>query len=196
VAIPCPGCGREYDVTLFQFGRTIHCTCGFRVGLEQRLGPPVTSSEPRFFADAMLGNLARWLRILGFDTAYHASIPDPELVRRSLAEGRHILTRDRALQEEWRVSHCTVLEKDDVEAQLGEVFRRFPIREKIRMFTRCALCNAPLESLSREEARERVPGRVLEAHESFAACPECRRVYWEGSHTERIRQRLRRILEA
>jgi uncharacterized protein with PIN domain len=195
VAISCPGCGREYDVTLFQFGRTIHCTCGARVGLEARVGPPVTSSEPRFFADAMLGNLARWLRILGFDTAYHPSIPDAELVRRSLAEGRHILTRDRALEAEWRVSHCTVLAKEDVEAQVGEVLQRFGLRDKIRLFTRCTLCNAPLAPLSREEARDRVPARVQETHESFAACPECRRVYWEGSHTQRIRRRLKKILE-
>ena len=195
MAISCPGCGREYDVTLFQFGRTIHCTCGSRVGLEQRMGPPVTSSHPRFFADAMLGNLARWLRILGFDTAYHPSILDPELVRRSLAEGRHILTRDRGLREEWRVSHCVVLESDDVELQLEEVFRRFGLEDEIRLFTRCALCNSVLESLDWEEARDRVPARVHASHHSFAACPECRRVYWEGSHTERIRNRMKRILK-
>ena len=195
MAISCPGCGREYDVTLFQFGRTIHCTCGSRVGLEQRMGPPVTSSRPRFFADAMLGNLARWLRILGFDTAYHPSILDPELVRRSLAEGRQILTRDRGLREEWRVSHCLVLESDDVEAQLEEVFRRFGLEDEIRLFTRCALCNSVLESLDWEAARDRVPARVHESHHSFAACPECRRVYWEGSHTQRIRSRIERILK-
>ena len=195
MAISCPGCGREYDVTLFQFGRTIHCTCGSRVGLEQRMGPPVTSSHPRFFADAMLGNLARWLRILGFDTAYHPSILDPELVRRSLAEGRHILTRDRGLREEWRVSHCVVLESDDVELQLEEVFRRFGLEDEIRLFTRCALCNSVLESLDWEEARDRVPARVHASHHSFAACPECRRVYWEGSHTQRIRSRIDRILK-
>ncbi|MGD8362610.1 MAG: Mut7-C RNAse domain-containing protein [Gemmatimonadota bacterium] len=182
-------------MTLFQFGRTIHCTCGSRVGLEQRMGPPVTSSHPRFFADAMLGNLARWLRILGFDTAYHPSILDPELVRRSLAEGRHILTRDRGLREEWRVSHCVVLESDDVELQLEEVFRRFGLEDEIRLFTRCALCNSVLESLDWEEARDRVPARVHASHHSFAACPECRRVYWEGSHTQRIRSRIDRILK-
>jgi uncharacterized protein with PIN domain len=143
----------------------------------------------------MLGNLARWLRILGFDTAYQSSILDPELVRRSLAEGRHILTRDKALREEWRVSHCMVLESDDVEEQLEEVFRRFGLEDEIRLFTRCALCNSVLESLDWEEARDRVPARVHESHDSFAACPECRRVYWEGSHTQRIRNRMKRILK-
>ena len=154
--VRCPGCGREYDARLFAFGRTRHCTCGARVGPEPPATGPDPGPDPRFFADAMLGNLARWLRILGFDTAYQSSILDPELVRRSLAEGRHILTRDRGLREEWRVSHCVVLESDDVELQLEEVFRRFGLEDEIRLFTRCALCNSVLESLDWEEARDRV----------------------------------------
>ena len=95
MAITCHGCGREYDVTLFQFGRTIRCTCGARVGLEHRIGPAVDEARPRFIADAMLGRLARWLRTLGYDTAYDDRIADADLVRRSLTEGRHLLTRDR-----------------------------------------------------------------------------------------------------
>jgi hypothetical protein len=66
MAIRCQRCGREYDVTLFQFGRTIHCACGSRVRLEDPVGLAVTHSDPRFMVDAMLGGLARWLRILGF----------------------------------------------------------------------------------------------------------------------------------
>jgi uncharacterized protein with PIN domain len=194
MAIPCPGCGREYDVTLFQFGRTIHCTCGSRVGLETRIGPKVGGGTPRFMADAMLGGLARWLRILGLDTAYDPAISDAELVRRGLGEGRHILTRDRRLPQEWRVTRCTVLESEEVDGQLAEVMERFPVRESIRPFSRCTLCNGLLERLSPEEARDQVPPRVYELRTSFLRCPGCRRVYWEGSHTRRIRQRLARIL--
>lgn len=194
MAIHCPQCGREYDVTLFQFGRTIHCTCGTRVGLEKRLGPPVTSSEPRFIADAMLGGLARWLRILGYDTVYDPAISDAELIRRGLAESRHILTRDQALSKEWRVSGYTVLEVDDTETQLREVLKRFDLMARARLFSRCTVCNSLLESVPREEARSRVPPRVFELHDVYARCPNCHRIYWEGSHTERMRARLKAIL--
>ena len=195
MAIQCPDCGREYDVTLFQFGRTIHCTCGSRIGLEKRLGPPVTSSEPRFMVDAMLGSLARWLRVLGYDTAYDAAISDEQLVVRSLEEGRHILTRDRALPEEWRIDGCTVLEVEDSEEQLKYVLQRFGLESGIRLFSRCTVCNSPLGSISREAARDRVPPKVFELHDTFAYCSTCDQVYWEGSHTERMRARLKAILQ-
>jgi uncharacterized protein with PIN domain len=193
MAIQCPDCGREYDVTLFQFGRTLHCTCGARVGLEHRLVPVVTSSESRFMVDAMLGGLARWLRILGYDTAFDPHISDEELVRRSLTEGRHILTRDRKLPEEWRVEGCTMLKGEDSEGQLREVFERFGLEVGERLFSRCTLCNTLLDPLPREEAFERVPGRVFEEHETFSHCRECDQVFWEGSHTERMRVRLREM---
>jgi len=194
MAITCPRCGREYDVTLFQFGRTIHCTCGARVGLEKRLGPPLSRTEPRFIADAMLGGLARWLRILGFDVAYDAAIADEALIRRSLEEERHILTRDRGILEEWRVSGCTLLASDEVEAQLQEVVQEFDLRPKIRLFTRCTLCNVLLVPIPKEAVRERVPSRVYELNDDFSRCPRCERFYWEGTHTERMRARVRELV--
>ncbi len=127
-------------------------------------------------------------------TAYDPAIPDKELERRSLNEGRHILTRDRALPEEWRVSGCTVLEVDDTETQLGEVLKRFDLMARARLFSRCTVCNSLLESVPREEARSRVPPRVFELHDVYARCPNCHRIYWEGSHTERVRARLKAIL--
>jgi len=195
MAVTCSACGREYDVTLFQFGRTIHCTCGARVGLEKRLGPPLSATEPRFIADAMLGRLARWLRILGFDTAYDPQIADEDLVRRGLTERRHILTRDRRLRDEWRVSNCIILDSEDVDAQVTQIVTRLGLASAIRLFSRCPVCNALLVPLPEDEARPRVPPRVAERHHTFAHCPECDRVYWEGSHTERMRARLKELLE-
>jgi uncharacterized protein with PIN domain/DNA-directed RNA polymerase subunit RPC12/RpoP len=191
MAISCPGCGREYDVTLFQFGRTIHCTCGQRVGLEHRVEIPVNAERPRFLADAMLGRLARWLRTLGYDTAYEDGISDDELVRRAFEEGRHILTRDRRLFDEWRVDGGLVIHAEKPLEQIAEVVVAFDLPLPTRLFTRCRVCNAVVRPVERMAVADRVPPRVWEREREFVECPGCGRVYWEGSHVRRMRSVLR-----
>jgi uncharacterized protein with PIN domain len=180
-------------VALFPFGRTIDCTCGNRVGLAPRVRD-LGGGPPRFMADAMLGRLARWLRILGFDTAWVAHIADGELVRRAVEERRVILTRDRALPGEWRISDVVVVGPEEPIAQLHEVVARFGLAERARPFTRCSRCNTPLASASRAEARGAVPARVWRAESDFRRCPGCGRFYWSGSHTDRMRAVIDRLL--
>ncbi|MBI4540942.1 MAG: Mut7-C RNAse domain-containing protein [Gemmatimonadetes bacterium] len=195
MSIPCPNCGREYDVTLFQFGRSIHCTCGTRVGLEVKLAPRRRARDERsFFADAMLGRLARWLRAVGYDTAYDARIEDVELVRRAVEERRTILTRDRGLPVEWWVDDYLLVESETPLEQLAQVVRHFGLDWSGRLFMRCLVCNTPLEEMAPEQARIQVPPRIAEGRKSFARCPSCGRIYWEGSHTARMRRRLERTL--
>lgn len=192
MGVPCPGCGRSYDVTLFEFGRTLHCTCGRRVGLAPRVRSVLPEDPPRFAADAMLGRLAHWLRILGFDCRYEPGVSDADLARRAVEEERVVLTRDRAFPEEWRGPAVRVLRAEATFEQLREVVRAFDLAARIRLFSRCNRCNAPLERASREEARGRVPARVWEHHERFRRCPACGRLYWEGSHV----RRMRRVVDA
>jgi uncharacterized protein with PIN domain len=185
MAVPCPRCGREYDVTRFEFGRTLWCTCGSRVGLapqERRLA----EVPRRFFADAMLGRLARWLRLLGFDCAWQADITDEDLVRRALFEGRIALTRDRSLLEDWRVSNLYRVEAENTREQLAEVVRKFGLADEIRVLSRCSRCNEMLVAAAAEQVALHVPPRVLERHADYAACPACGRIYWQGSHARRI----------
>lgn len=196
MAVSCSRCGRHYDVSLFQFGRTIHCACGERVSRdveERRLSP---RTDPRFFCDAMLGRLARWLRALGFDTAYDPEIDDAMLVRRAWEEGRWILTCDRRLPIEWRVRGCVVLEAELPLDRLREVVARFGIEEPSRLFSRCLECNEPVEDVGADDLDRLevpVPERVRRAHREFSRCPACGRVYWEGSHTGRMRRRLAKV---
>ncbi len=194
MGVPCPGCGRSYDVALFQFGRSLDCHCGTRVGLEPRVQLLPGKAETRFIADAMLGRLARWLRILGYDTAYLQHIPDEDLVRRALAEQRTILTRDRSLESEWWVTgiHCVAAEEPL--AQLAEVTVKFGLDPRARLFTRCSRCNHLLVAVDRSEAARHVPTRTLETAERFQRCPGCGRFYWEGSHTARMQHVLERTL--
>jgi len=186
MAIQCPGCGRGYDATLFEFGRTICCTCGGRVGLEHRLTTSEPGATPRFIADAMLEKLARWLRLLGFDCAFERGITDGELVRRSLAEGRIILTRDRGIANDWRIAGIVIVPAGPTHDQLGDVVRRLDLHDRIRPYTRCSRCNAEVVEASTDEVAGRVPDRIREVYRRFVRCPRCGVVHWAGSHTTRI----------
>jgi uncharacterized protein with PIN domain len=181
-------------VALFPFGRTIHCTCGQRVGLAPRRRLSV-GDDPRFLADAMLGRLARWLRLLGFDTVYAERLRDGDLVRRAIEEERWILTRDRALPREWRVSGVHVLAAEELLEQLRDVVRTFRLTGRVRPFSRCGECNAVLVPASREDVAQELPPHVLATQREFRRCPGCGRIYWRGSHTARMKAVIERVLE-
>jgi hypothetical protein len=187
MGVPCPRCGRSYDATLFAFGRTIHCVCGARVAHGERMRGV---EPPRFAADAMLGRLARWLRVLGFDTSWEAHVPDAALVRLALAERRTVLTRDRRLPEEWSLVPVCVLYAEELRGQLAELGPRFGLAAHARPFSRCNRCNEPLEAATPEQVGARVPPRVRTTHHEFLRCPRCERVYWPGTHVARMRELL------
>lgn len=184
--VACAGCGRAYDGARFAGGRTFLCACGERVGrrMEREM-----EGRPRFAADAMLGGLARHLRALGYDTTWESPIEDPEVVRRAVAEGRILLTRDVGIGEEWWIEGLVMLASDDPLEQLREVAARLEL-DDAAAFTRCTRCNAPLEPVTAAEAGDAVPPAVREADLPLAKCPACGRVYWEGSHTRRMRETL------
>jgi uncharacterized protein with PIN domain len=148
MAILFSSCGRQYDVTLFQFGRTIDCACGERVGFETRICLP-HNIEITFFADVMVGRLTRWLRAIGIDTAWEDAIPDGELVRRSVVENRYILTLDRRLPEERRVGNVLLLKSRNPFEQFRETVVHFNLRRPKEFFTRCLVCNNLLRQAKR-----------------------------------------------
>lgn len=194
MSVPCARCGREYDVTLFEFGRTIWCTCGNRVGAEPRVRKVDTTA--RFIADAMLGKLAHWLRLLGFDCTYEREIADAELVRRGIEQDRVVLTRDHALPDEWRAPGICVVRAERTFEQLDEVVRRFDLARALRPFTRCSACNERLCEADAADLTGRAPAGILATHDRLLECPGCKRVYWKGSHTRRIQGVVDRLLAA
>ena len=145
-------------------------------------------------ADAMLGGLARWLRVLGLDTAYDPELDDPDLVERAVAEARVILTRDRRLIERRRAWNHLLVRSEVVDEQVAQVLAELEIDPAPeRLFTRCLRCNTPLEPLAREKAVREVPPYVARTQARFRRCPACGRIYWRATHADRMRRRLRRM---
>lgn len=192
MSIDCANCGRQYDVTLFQFGRTISCACGARVGEAHRIELPA-SAELRFFADVMLHRLVRFLRALGFDTAWEDRIADAELVRRALCEHRWILTLDKRISEEWRVGNVLLLESEKLEEQLRQVAEFFQLEASGELFRRCLMCNAELRRAAQTEIKTHAPENIRAAQTDFRFCPQCEKIYWNGSHTDRMRNQIEKI---
>ncbi len=155
---------------------------------------PVQPPKPlAFIADAMLGRLARWLRILGYDTAYEKAITDEVLIERALREDRWLLTRDRrlALRKLLRGRH-TLIANDMVEGQLRQLHRDLKIDLDInhQRDYRCADCNVVLISISLEVAAPLVPLFVTQQYQAFLQCPQCCKVFWPGTHWEHLSSRL------
>jgi hypothetical protein len=148
------------------------------------------TGRPAFVADCMLGRLARWLRLLGYDTLYDPKAEDARLVRLAAESGRILLTRDTRLAALCRPGLATLLIRaNDFRAQLREVAVAWAL-DREGFLSRCSLCNRPLEEITREEASGVVPDHVLAAVRRFGRCPSCRRTYWGGSHLEEMRRTL------
>jgi uncharacterized protein with PIN domain len=152
------------------------------------------TDAPRFAADAMLGRLARWLRALGYDTSYDESLADPVLVREANAQQRVLLTRDRHLLRELRPDRALEIRQDDPLQQLHAVATSLALQPPGELFTRCLLCNALLEVLDRAQAQPLLPAGVRDVPGPVRRCPQCGRLYWEGSHVRRMRAALQRVL--
>ncbi len=145
---------------------------------------------PRFLADAMLGGLARWLRVLGYDTVAAAHPSDADLVRQARQEGRILLTRDRALLAEKRPSQVLLIESTNPLVQLRQVVSHYGLPWQARLFSRCLRCNALLQPVPSHEVQSQVPAYVCQHQRRFMRCPACGRIYWEGSHVQHMRDQL------
>lgn len=152
--------------------------------------------EPRFVLDCHLGKLAYYLRMLGFDTFYRADLHDAELVAISNREQRILLSRDRKLIEEGAITRGYRVRETDPKLQVTEVLRRFDLFTSVRPLKRCLRCNAFLVSIGKESVLDRLPELVRERYDEFQTCPSCNRVYWKGTHYQRMQAFIAMVLEA
>ncbi len=151
--------------------------------------------EMSFIADAMLGRLAKWLRILGFDVLYYPDIEDRQVIRIALEQGRIILTRDGGLLKNKGARNAIFITSDRTRDQLLE------LRDKLRFaeaepLGRCAVCNGLLAVVDdKPDVRESVPDFIYHTFNEFLRCGVCGKVYWHGSHQEKFREKIREILK-
>ena len=141
-----------------------------------------------FAADAMLGRLAKWLRILGYDTLYQSAWNDLRLVRIARAQDRIVLTRDRELARR-RCVRVLLLDSDGLERQLAQLHRVLGVARRTS-FGRCPLCNEPLEPVNKDQAWGQVPPYVFVKQSEFYLCPSCNRFYWRGTHWDHMQERI------
>ena len=155
--------------------------------LEVRPVPSATlTEEPRFVLDGHLGKLASHLRMLGLDCLYQNSYEDEELVRISVDEERILLTRDRLLLMHKVITQGYLVRSLVPSEQLYEVVQRYRLDKWVRPFQRCMNCNHPLKSVEKETVLERLEPLTKKYYDEFKQCPACHKVYWKGSHYERM----------
>ena len=148
----------------------------------------------RFIVDCMLGKLAKWLKILGFDTLYFSKIEDFELLAIAQKERRTLLTRDNALLEKSRRIQTLFIESEDWNTQLRQVLDGFNLWQDVSPYSRCIECNVELKDLPKKRARNLVAPFVYERAKSFALCPMCGRVFWKGTHHQDMEFKIEEIL--
>jgi uncharacterized protein with PIN domain len=139
------------------------------------------SEQPCFDVDVMLGRLAKWLRMLGFDAAYPRS---------AHTEDRYFVTTGKRKG----IPQIIIVTVNDSMEQLKQVLTAISVQpDPSLFFSRCLICNIPVVEISQADAAGQVPEEIFGSRSKFHECPRCRRVYWEGSHVSRITRRLKSV---
>lgn len=152
------------------------------------MNPSTDTPSLKLLTDGMLGRLTRWLRALGYDTVYAPDTDDAELLRRARAQDRVLLTADHALAAR-RGARTLLIKAQDLAGQLRQVRAALgppPGGE----FSRCVACNGELVEADKSTLADVVPPYVLTSHQEFYRCPGCGRIYWPGTHVERMQDML------
>jgi uncharacterized protein with PIN domain len=144
----------------------------------------------KFLVDRMLGKLAKELRMLGYDTTYYRGEDSHQLIELARLEGRVIVTRDTKLLPKRPDDRVIRVTEDNPFLQLKELIERGISINGKNLFSRCLLCNAPIDEIPKQEAEGKVPDFIFYQQRIFYRCPQCRRIYWPGSHQENMQKKI------
>ena len=149
----------------------------------------------KFLCDQMLGTLAKWLRIYGFDTFFvNSEMDDAKLMETTKKENRILITRDRNLIQSARRENLKTIEikKTDIDEQISTVLGDIKI-DKTKVLSRCILCNTEIEEIKKEGIKAKVPKRVFDNNEKFWFCKKCNKIYWKDSHYEKMFEKINNL---
>jgi uncharacterized protein with PIN domain len=160
-------------------------------------GKPI--SELRFIVDENVGKLARWLRMMGYDSVFFTGEDDSQMVRQAIGEDRILLTRDTGIMKRRVVStgrlKAILFTSEEPEQQMRQLMVAFNLKEQSHPFTICLECNQPLEEVAPADVKDRVPPYVYKTQTRYVECPACRRVYWRGTHWAAMLHRLEKLAD-
>jgi uncharacterized protein with PIN domain len=149
-----------------------------------------------FAADRTLGKLAKWLRILGFDTIFESDASNQQFYEQ-LDPERVLLTRTAKIRNRFAAKRLVFIEADDVYEQLQQVIDELAItRKDIRVFSMCLQCNSPTIDVNKQSLYGLVPDYIWQTHDEFHRCRRCERIFWAGSHVERSREKIERLFSS
>jgi uncharacterized protein with PIN domain len=156
-----------------------------------------TISEIRFIVDHNVGKLARWLRMMGYDSIFFEGDDDGQMVKQALAEDRVIVTRDTGMMKRGVISRgrlrAVLIESEEPERQMRQLMETFDLKGQAHPFTLCLECNRVLEPRNREEVAGRVPPYVYRTQTQYMECPSCHRIYWRGTHWQAMVRKLEKL---
>lgn len=151
----------------------------------------------KLLCDQMLGTLARWLRLLGFNVYYvDDETTDNDILDVAAEEKRVVISRDKQLVERAKKIGLPVVEvhSTDLDEQLKKIISTYPVKKEM-VLSRCSLCNTPLVKVEKTEVKGKVPSKVFAAHNNFWYCKKCDKIYWKGSHWVRIEEKMKELTE-
>jgi uncharacterized protein len=160
-------------------------------GVTHLRGKPLR--DIKFIADVHLGKLARYLRLSGFDTLYTTDYDDMEIISLAIKEHRIVLTRDKGILRNRLVTRGYWLRSQDPKEQIREVINRFDLKNQVNLFSRCSQCNSLLSDVTRDEVIQILQPKTACYYEEFKKCPGCNKIYWRGSHCERLARLIQQI---
>jgi uncharacterized protein with PIN domain len=147
---------------------------------------PKPLRETKFILDVHLGTLAKYLRLLGFDTIYRNNLEDAEIIDISVTGQRIILTRDLLILKNRKVTHGYFVRETIPMKQLREIVRRFDLKGQISPFNRCLECNGIISKVDKSEILKEIQENTRKAFTEFYQCQSCKKVYWKGSHFDKM----------
>ncbi len=151
----------------------------------------------KFIVDHNVGKLAKWLRMMGYDTLFFTGEDDWQMIMTALNEGRVIVTRDTQIMKRGVVTSgrlkAVLIRGDEPRQQLQQVAETLKLDRQSRSFTICLECNQPLEERTRQQVRNRVPPYVFQTQNQYVECPSCHRIYWKGTHWQAMTRQLEKL---